>query len=330
MKLSDYQGHLALPSLDRKFKKLLLSLHFDVIHLHTYFAMSKCAYLLKKKKNIPLIQVSHQRLYPEYLTIVHSRLIAKILTDFSIRRITRADELWTVSQNVIDFYHASGIKREFKIDPSGTDKIYPANADLLIKKVNEKFGILDNLPVFLCFGRVEAKQKNLFFLLDALKLAQEKGAKFTFILAGNGKSLPELKKYAERINLNGVIYTGRVSDEELDGLLLRSELHLFPSLNDNFGLTKVEAAVMKTPTLCIKGTAVAEGLTDGENGFISENDKEKFSDKIIDILTDKEKLKAVSLSAERTVGVTWHDTIKTTMQNTLDFIKKFNESNNRG
>ncbi len=329
VKLSDYQGHLALPSLDGKFKKLLLSLHFDVIHLHTYFAMSKCAYMLKKKKNVPLIQVSHQRLYPEYLTIVHSRIIAKILTNFSIRRIVRADELWTVSQNVVDFYHASGIKREFKIDPSGTDKIYPENAASLIQAVNEKFDIPDNLPVLLSFGRVEANQKNLFFLLDALKLARDNGARFTFILAGNGKSLPELKKYAEKIGLDGVIYTGRVSSEELDGLLLRSDLHLFPSLNDNFGLTKVEAAVMKTPTLCISGTAVAEGLIDGENGFISENDKEKFADKLISVISDTEKLKKVSLSAEKTVGVTWRETVRVTYQNTLDFIKNFNERNNR-
>lgn len=330
IKLSDYQGHLALPSLDGKFKKLLLSLHFDVIHLHTYFAMLKCAYWLKKKKNIPLIQVSHQRLYPEYLTIVHSRLIAKILTNISIRRIERADELWTVSQNVIDFYHASGIKREFKLDPSGTDKVYPANAAALIENVSEKFGIPTDLPVLICFGRVEAKQKNLFFLLDSVKSAVNKGGKFTLVIAGSGKSLPELKKHVETIGLNNVIFTGRVSDEELDGLLLLSDLHLFPSLNDNFGLTKVEAAVMKTPTLCIKGTAVAEGLIDGKNGFISENDVDAFSDKIINILSDKEKLKQVSASAEQTVGVTWHDLISVTFQNTLDFIKNFNERNDRG
>lgn len=93
MKASEYQGNLAFPALDHKFKKLIKSLKIDVIHLHTYFAMAKSAHYFRKKMGIPIIQVSHQRLYPEYLNVVKSRLIAKILTKYSINMINKADAL---------------------------------------------------------------------------------------------------------------------------------------------------------------------------------------------------------------------------------------------
>ena len=324
-KVSEYQGNVACPWADRKFKKFMQTLTIDVIHLHTYFAMAKSAYYFKKRMGMPIIQVSHQRLYPEYLTIVKSKFIARRLTNYSIKMINKADALWTVSQNVLNFYRESGITRDIVIDPSGSDRKYPENANELIAGVNEKYNLAPQDNVLLVLCRMEAQQKNLIFALDSLKLLKDKGVEFTAFFVGKGKDLNMLKDYAKKNGLeNNVIFTGFVSDEEATALYLRADLHLFPSLNDNFGLTKVEAASLYTPTVALTGTAVAETIVDCQNGYVAERDITSFCDKIAFALSDKEKLKEVSNNAQQTMGQTWADLAKITLQNTLKVVDEYN------
>lgn len=328
MKASEYQGNLAFPALDHKFKKLIKSLKIDVIHLHTYFAMAKSAHYFRKKMGIPIIQVSHQRLYPEYLNVVKSRLIAKILTKYSINMIYKADALWTVSQNVLNFYRESGISRDIVIDPSGTDREYPENDKELIEMVAKKYDIKPDEKVFVALSRMEMKQKNLDFLLNGIELAKQKGLKnFKLFMVGKGKDLEKLKSIAKSKKLNEVCFTGFVSNQEATGLYLRSDVHLFPSVCDNFGLTKVEAASLGTPTLALKDTAVAESIIDGYNGFVAERNVEDFAEKIIDCVADEQRLKKVSLAAKETMGKTWKDLAPTTLENTINFLKSINKYN---
>lgn len=324
LKISDYQGNLALPSFDYKYKKLLKSLNIDVIHLHTYFFMAKSAYRLKKKLNIPIIQISHQRLYPEYVNVVKNKLLAKILTNYSIKMIDKADDLWTVSQNVLDFYRESKITKDITIDPSGSDRTYPENAKELISFVNDKYNIKPDEKVLIALSRMEMKQKNLDFLLNSVALAKKKGFQnFKLFMVGKGKDLETLKAMAKNLQLDEVVFTGFVDNDIATGLYLRSDLHLFPSIFDNFGLTKVEAASLHTPTLAIEGTAVVETITDGYNGYISSLTEDDYSNKIIEIFSNQNILKEVSENAQKTMGKTWDDLAKTTYENTLKIANKY-------
>ena len=324
VKGSEYQGNIATPKFDFKFKKLIKSLSIDVIHLHTYFTMASSAHYFSKKMGIPIIQVSHQRLYPEYLNITKSRLFAKILTNYSIKIMNKADALWTVSQNVLEFYRQSGITRDITIDPSGTDRKYPTNADNLVKNVCDKYSIKNDENVFIAISRMEIKQKNLDFLLNSVALAKEKGLKnFKLFMVGKGSDLEKLKAMATKLNLTEVIFTGFASDDEATGLYLRSDVHLFPSICDNFGLTKSESASLKTPTLALCDTAVAESIIDGVNGFISERTVESFADKMIESISDRGKLAEISLNAQKTMGQSWEDLAPITLDNTIKFLDNY-------
>jgi len=322
IKASEYQGNLAMYQFDNKFKKFVRNLKIDVIHLHTYFNMAKCAHYFKKKMGVPIIQISHQRLYPEYVNVTKSRLIARILTNYSIRVINKADALWTVSENVKQFYRESGITREITIDPSGTDREYPDNAQELIDMVNKKYDIKDSENVFITLCRMEIKQKNLEFLLNSVKLAKEKGLKnFKLFMVGKGKDLEKLKQMAKDRDLDEVIFTGFATNEEATGLYLRADVHLFPSICDNFGLTKVESASLGTPTLALKDTAIVETITDGFNGFVSDRTENAYADKMISSISDKEKLKEISKNAKETMGKTWAELATTTLENTIKVLE---------
>lgn len=48
----------------------------------------------------------------------------------------------------------------------------------------------------------------------------------------------------------------------------RASLLVFPSIYDNAPMVLREAAAMGTPAVVVAGSCSAEGITDGENGFV--------------------------------------------------------------
>ena len=54
----------------------------------------------------------------------------------------------------------------------------------------------------------------------------------------------------------------------------RADLLVFPSIYDNAPMVLREAAAMGTPAVVVRGSCSAEGITDGENGFICADDSE--------------------------------------------------------
>lgn len=55
-------------------------------------------------------------------------------------------------------------------------------------------------------------------------------------------------------------------------LFHRADLLVFPSIYDNAPMVLREAAAMGTPAVVVRGSCSAEGIIDGENGFICEDE----------------------------------------------------------
>ncbi len=82
-----------------------------------------------------------------------------------------------------------------------------------------------------------------------------------------------------------------------------------PSLYDNAPLVVREAAAFKTPAVLIKGCTAAEVIKDGENGYLCENDREAFAQRIVQALGDDEKHRKIAENAQRTLCRTWKDVV---------------------
>lgn len=85
------------------------------------------------------------------------------------------------------------------------------------------------------------------------------------VLVGNvPKRVAYLKEYVEQHNLSGrVIFTGFVDGKKKRELLVNSCLYINPSLFEGFGMTAVEAMILKVPTLLSRVSAnyeVTKGL----------------------------------------------------------------------
>jgi glycosyltransferase involved in cell wall biosynthesis len=69
-----------------------------------------------------------------------------------------------------------------------------------------------------------------------------------------------------------VVFTGHVTQAELDALYERSDFSILPSVNEGFGLVVVESWIHRRPALVTDRAGVAELITDGENGLLFDPD----------------------------------------------------------
>ena len=303
--LNDYYG---LPALDKKFKKTIFSGEYDIVHVHSPFNMAKFALKVAKKKNIPAVATFHSNMYSIFKDVVKIPFVAKLMNDSLGRRYNKFDEVFVCSPLVEEQLRFTGYKGKVTYLPFGTDFKRCDRVEELREQANAEFGIGKDELVFIYVGRV-MKLKRIDFILRSLKIVKDRGVPFRFYIVGKGAETEKLKKTAAKLGLNGneAVFTGFLPRESFPRLFSRADLLLFPSLYDNFGLVKVEGAAFSTPGVFIKNFCAGYGVTDGEDGFLSDNDEKSFADTVIRAAADREKLKNIGENASRTQYVSWAD-----------------------
>ena len=303
--VNDYYG---FPNLDKKFRNEMYNTEADLIHIHSPFNMAKFGIKLAKKKKIPLVATFHSNMYPIFKSVVKFDWIAKLMVKHLGKRYNKFDEIFVCSPLVEEQLRSFGYTGKVSYLPFGTDLEKCENTKELITKANEELGIDSNELVFLYLGRV-MKLKRIDFILKSLKIVKDNGIKFKFYIVGKGSEVNKLKKLSKKLGFTDeeIIFMGFVSRELLPIINARANLLLFPSLYDNFGLVKVEAAAYSTPGIFIDGSCAGYGVTDGVNGFLSKDTEEDFAQKIMFAVSDKEKLTEIGKNASNDLYISWKE-----------------------
>lgn len=125
-------------------------------------------------------------------------------------------------------------------------------------------------PAALIVGRMSANEgyKGHEPLIHAWPAVIARHPEARLWIAGDGDDRPRLEALAEGLGLGGaIIFTGRVSDAELDRLYRRCRFFVMPSLHEGFGLVFLEA--MRVGKACIGAPgAAAEIIQHGVTGFV--------------------------------------------------------------
>ena len=107
-----------------------------------------------------------------------------------------------------------------------------------------------------------------------------------------------------------VSFAGAVLDrQELRKIYSSSDLFVFPSVYDNAPLVVREAAACGMPSLLIRGSNSAEGITDGENGILAEERAEDIALAINDAITNTD-LKLMGEKARDSIYISWDDVLE--------------------
>ncbi|WP_104171402.1 glycosyltransferase family 4 protein [Cryobacterium sp. M23] len=126
-------------------------------------------------------------------------------------------------------------------------------------------------PYLVFVGRHIA-DKRVIDLIPALREARSQVPALRAVIVGTGPETPRVAARVRELGLDSAVeLLGRVSDNELRGLVQGARVLVNPSAREGFGLVIAEAAAFGTPSVVVAGpdNAAAELVVDGVNGYVA-------------------------------------------------------------
>jgi len=206
--------------------------------------------------------------------------------------LARAKKIIAVSRFV-----KNDIIKSFSIKPDKISVIYEGAPGVINNQqstINNQI-ILERYVIrkpYLLYVGNAYPHKNLLRLTEAFKILRQVGHPGLQLVLVGGEDYFYKKLKQENCDERGVcfgggvIFTGFVSDEELAALYQNSEMYVFPSLCEGFGLPPLEAMAYGVPVVSSSATCLPEILGPAAHYF----DGEKATDmaaKISEVLTDE-------------------------------------------
>lgn len=123
------------------------------------------------------------------------------------------------------------------------------------------------------------------------------------VVVGDGDDLDRLKTKAAALDLgDAVVFTGFVSQHELEQWYRRARLFAMPSRGEGFGLVYLEAMLHGLPCIGSTEDAAPEVIDHGETGYvISQSDRPALVAGVSRLLTDAELQRRMGANAARQV-----------------------------
>ena len=295
--------NLPTPNIDKKFKKAICDFNPDIVHIHSPFGVGKMALKYAKKYNKVAIATFHSQFKKDIYKVTKSKLITNIVLKKIMKTFNMADEGWAVNQEVEKLFKQYGYVGKSIVMNNATNLV-PIEDDC--QELDKKYNLKRNEKVFLFLGRINLV-KNLLFIVDALVQYNQLNPNFKMLFVGDGQDRSILEKYIDKSGIKDkIIMCGKVTDDYLKSQYYkRADLFLFPSLYDSSSIVQIEAASQRTPTLFIEGAVTAGTVTPEVNGFVADNDAQKYAQKMFDITSNDKILLQVGQKAFEDLYVPW-------------------------
>lgn len=319
---TEYKFSFNQPRWTSIYKKLIKE-QFDIVHIHSPFMIGRLGLKVAHDLNIPAIATMHTLFDYEIRKLFHSETLVNQILNNLITVYNKCDNCIAVNNRTALEYKKYGYKYDPAIIYNGTDITEVKNKKVAFEKVNRLYNLNSEDNVLLFVGRIN-EVKNIFFILDSLKLLKENDFNFKMIYVGTGPDEEKLREQIKEYKLEkNVILTGKITDRELlSSIYARADLFLFPSTFDTCSLVQIEAAINETAGLFIKDSVTAETITDNVNGYLCEENRIEFKDKIKEILSDKKKLSKISKNAKKMLSRSFDDVTLDTYNLYLKEIEK--------
>lgn len=182
---------------------------------------------------------------------------------------------------------------KYVVNYKGTELLYGV-PDYSLKYMSSKK--CNDKVKFLIVGTVDKRKAQDLAIKAIKKLGHDILRKTEFIFIGDKNSdsvYREITKFAIKYK-NVKIIVDKITRNELFEFYSNADCLLCPSRDDPMPVVMVEAMVFSKPCLCSTGTGTAQYITDGENGFIFENNNAKMlAEKITYLVNNRDKLSEI-------------------------------------
>jgi glycosyltransferase involved in cell wall biosynthesis len=316
---------VGLPLIDVTFKKKIKKIKFDLLHAHCPFISGQLAVKLAAKIKVPLIATFHTKYRDDFKKVINNDLFVEFLLRTTLEFYKSADLVWVPNKATGQTLKDYGFNGAFEIMPNGTDILIPDKGKLLKyrKKGLDRIDAGANEFVMLFVGQ-HRWEKNVRLIIDAMKMLKLSGESFKMIFVGEGYASREMIKLVRQYSLQDqVMFLGVITDrKELEYVYAASDLLVFPSIYDNSPLVLQEAAAFDIPSVIVRNSSSSEGILDGVNGFLIENQVESLVKKIAELMKHSDAIKKAGEGARKSIYHPWEGIVDDVYQRYVELIKE--------
>ncbi len=303
----------------------------DIIHSHCPAVSTMMARILRRETGTPIVFTYHTKFDVDIERAVGDGFRKKEVVHAMINNISACDEVWVVSRGAGENLRSLGYEGEYLVMDNGVDFPRGRVSDEFVQSVTGSFDLPEGIPVFLFVGRI-MKYKGLPIIIDAMKLLSKKSIDFRMIFVGGGADAEEMQQKVREYGIaldvcaedgsvthydktaghtGKVLFVGPEHDRErLRAFNTRADLFLFPSVYDTNGIVVREAAACGLASVLIKDSCAAEGITDGRNGYLIEENAESMAVLLENISGDLSALHEAGQHAMDEIYISWEDAVK--------------------
>lgn len=315
-----------LPGLDPEFHKRINNVEFDLVHAHCPFVSGSIALKIARRRNVPLIATFHSKYREDLRKALYFEKTADLALSYIIRFYEAADYVWVPSESTAQTLREYGYAGPAEVMPNGSDMPVPTADDRArYREAGRSWvGASKEEFVFLFVGQ-HRWEKNVRLIIEAMRVLSERGVAYRMVFAGTGYAEKEMKKLVSQYRLgNRVVFMGGIVErEKLYRLYAGADLFLFPSMYDTVGLVVREAAAFELPSVLAANSSAAEGIVDGENGFLTENNLEHFVAKITSAMSSPELRRKAGQGALQTIYLSWQEVVRRVTLRYAEIIDEF-------
>ena len=284
-----------------KVKKLIYQ--YDVIQVHEYDQL--LSWWLYTREYVPTV-IYHGPYYHPYTKGYNLKCMifdAIFLHGKNYREVRAL----TKSELAADFLKNKGFKNVVSVGVGlNTDNFQTGEA----KYDNEKNDSANDERSLLYVGKIEDR-RNVYFLVEVFRVLKKRCENIRLILVGDGE--PEyvnrfLKSIANEIEEKKIIYIPKASQKELADIYRKSDIFIFTSNYEIFGMVLLEAMYFGLPVFSSENGGSSTLIQNDKNGYIFKDFQAKeWADWISRVIQDKEKMQQLGENAKMTIeeGYTW-------------------------
>lgn len=286
----------------------------SLLHSHCPIISTFVARELRQITDAPIVLTYHTKFDVDIDNVIKNKMLQSACQKALVANISACDEVWAVSNGAGENLRALGYEGDYVVMPNGVDMPRERVDEDTIAATTKEYNLSDGIPVYLFVGRM-MWYKGIRIILDALAILNAQRKDFRMVFVGDGDDNSEIQAYAALLGLGDkCLFIGPLRDRDaLRAWYCRGDLFLFPSTFDTNGLVVREAAANCLPSVMIRGSAASEGIIDGKNGFLIEENAENLCQLLLKLYDQDAYVKSVGQAAADEIYFSWNASVRAAM-----------------
>ena len=271
----------------------------DLVHIQTPFVAHYAGLAAARRLGLPVIATYHT-LFEEYLQhyapLLPAGWLKRRARGLSRRQCNALDGVIVPSTAMRERLLGYGVDAPLHVLPTGIPVERFRGRDGAAFR--RQHGIAPERPVALFVGRV-AHEKNIGFLLDALRHALARHPALLLLIAGEGPARAELEARVRREGLaEAVRFIGYLDRAEaLPACYAAADVFVFASRTETQGLVLLEAMAAGLPVVALAEMGTVDILGPGRASLAPPPEPAAFADALAGLLDDGVALRRLAAEA---------------------------------